>query len=108
MLETHGEGPNGRREGVALSGAQNELDFCSGLGDLAPAAHVGSRQIGYRRIARAGSDGGCISFPFNSAPPRSYDVAGSGGDSVKLNWGTRFVGCEKKKLTRNAALVWQG
>ncbi len=93
-FETHGEGPNGRREGVALSGAQNELDFCSGFGDLAPAAHVGSWQIGCRRIARA--DGGCIRFPFNSAPLRSYDAAGGGGDSVKLDWGTRFVGCEKK------------
>jgi hypothetical protein len=24
----------------------NGLDFCSGLGNLAPATHVGSRQIG--------------------------------------------------------------
>jgi hypothetical protein len=100
MFETHEEGPNGRGEGVALSGAQNELDFCSGLGDLAPATHVGSWQRGCRLIARAGSDGGCICNPFDSAPPRSYDVAGRGGDSVELNWGTRSVGCEKKKITR--------
>jgi hypothetical protein len=60
-----------------------------------PATHVGSRQIGCRQIARAGSDGGRIRFPFNSAPPRRYDAAGGGGDSIELNWGTRFVGCEK-------------
>ncbi len=95
MLKTHGEVPKGCQEWVALSGAQNELDFCSGLGNLALAVHVGSRQIGYRRIAQAGSYSGCIRFPLNSAHPRSYDAAGDGGNSVKLNWGTRFVGCEK-------------
>ncbi len=96
MFETHGDGPNGHREGVALSGAQNELNFCSGSGDLALAAHIRLRQIGCRRIARAGFDGGCICFPFNSAPPRSYDAAGRGDNSVELNWGTCSVGCEKK------------
>ncbi len=95
-FETRGEGPNGHREGVALSGAQNELNFCSGLGNLVPAAHVRSRQIGCRRIAQAGSHGGCIRNPFDSALPRSYDAAGYGGNSVELNWGTRSVGCEKK------------
>ncbi len=81
-------------------GAQNELDFCSGSGDLAPAAHIGLRQRGCCRIARAGSDGGCIRNPFDSAPPRSYDAAGRGGNSVKLNWGTCSVGCDKKLITR--------
>ncbi len=85
-LKTHGEGPNGHREWVTLFGAQNELDFCSALGDLAPTTHVGSQQIGYRQIAREWSDGGCICFPFISTPPRSYDAAGGGGDSVELNW----------------------
>jgi hypothetical protein len=42
-------------------------------------------------------DSGRIRFLFNSAPPRRYDAAGGGGDSIELNWGTRFVGCEKKK-----------
>ncbi len=95
-FETHKEGPNGRWEGVALLGAQNELNFCSGSGNLAPATHVGLWQRGYCRVARAGSNEGCICNPFDSAPPRSYDSAGRGGNSVELNWGTRSVGCEKK------------
>jgi hypothetical protein len=99
MLKTHGEGPKGHWEWVALSAAQNGLDFCGGSGNLALAVHVGSLQIGYHRIARAESYSGCIRFPFNSAPPRSYDTAGGGGNSVELNWGTHFVGCEEIKIT---------
>ena len=71
--------------------------------------HVGSRQIGSLQIARAGSDKGCIRIPFGSVPPRRFDAAGSGGNSVELNWGTCVVGCKKiNKKPLAAALLWEG
>ena len=48
---------------------------------------MGSRRIGYCRIARAGSYPGRIRDPFNSAPLRRYDAAGGGDDSIELNRG---------------------
>jgi hypothetical protein len=86
-----------RASGVRRTrGAENELDFRGGIFDLARAAHVVQRQIGYQRIAQAGSYSGRIRFPFDSAPRRSNDAAGGGGDSVKLKWETQLCGVKKK------------
>ena len=86
-----GNSLEGRKGGAGVSravrGSKRARFFSSGI-DLARAARVRRRRIGYWRIARAGSYKGCIRAQLDSRPLRRYDAASGRAEILELILGT--------------------
>ena len=86
-----GNSLEGRRGGAEVScavrGSKRARFFSSEI-DLAWAARVRSRRLGYWRIAQAGSYKGCIWAQLDSRPLRRYDAASGQAEILELILGT--------------------